>query len=143
MGSELVSDESPQEGGGNTAFSYTKAFQTHLPYYLSIGMSYEDYWYGDCTLVKYYREADKINKERKNQELWLQGLYFYQALASSLGMFTDEGSQPYLDSPIPLTEKDAEDRKEQEEKLKYEQNMATMNALMKNINSSIARKEKS
>ena len=43
-------------------------------------MTFEQYWEQDCLLVKYYREAEEIRRERKNQEMWLQGMYYYDAL---------------------------------------------------------------
>ena len=44
-------------------------------------MTEEQYWDKDCMLAKYYREADELRKERMNQELWLQGMYYYDAMS--------------------------------------------------------------
>src|SRR5690606_30168374 len=106
MGSELVNSSIPP-------FSYTEVFKEHFPYYLSIGMSYEQFWYEDCELAKFYREADKIRAERKNEELWLQGMYIYDALcrvSPVLHAFAKNGTKPvdYLDKPYPLSDKRAE-----------------------------------
>lgn len=43
-------------------------------------MTYDQYWYGDTSMVKAYREADKLRQERMNTEAWLQGMYIYDLL---------------------------------------------------------------
>lgn len=83
MGNELVSDSQPHRGGeskGFAALSYTEVFYNHLPYYLAIGMTPEQFWDGDCRLTESYRRADELKQRRRNQDLWLQGMYFYEAL---------------------------------------------------------------
>lgn len=46
-------------------------------------MGYHDYWDGDCEMARYYRDMDEKVKERQNEALWLQGLYFYEALVDA------------------------------------------------------------
>ena len=43
-------------------------------------MTYDMYWNEDCMLVKYYKQSFRMQQDRKNEELWLQGYYFYEAL---------------------------------------------------------------
>ena len=72
MGCELVSSSLPQSGGraNNSApISYTEQFYENLPYYLSIGMTWDEYWNDDCLKAKYYRKADKLRRKQRNQEL--------------------------------------------------------------------------
>lgn len=114
MGSELV--ESPA-----SPFPYTDTFNEHFPFYLSIGMSYDQYWNADCTLVKYYRKANKIREDRKNQELWLQGMYIYEALCDVspiLHAFAKSGTKPnpYPDKPYAIDIDEVEKRKEEKRK---------------------------
>lgn len=110
MGGDLLAEEpSPSKNPP----SMTEIFYEHFPFYLAIGMTEEQYWHGDCTLVKYYRKADEIRKERKNAELHLQGMYFYDALvcvSPLLHAFAKKGTKahPYPDRPYPLTEKEQE-----------------------------------
>jgi hypothetical protein len=106
VGGELV-ETAPQ-------LSYTEQFYNCFPFYLSIGMTYDQYWNSDCLLVKYYREAFDIRKKRENESLWLQGAYIYDALCAVspvLHAFAKAGTkpQPYLDAPYPLTKKESED----------------------------------
>lgn len=86
MVSDSLSDESADEGSERenrfaSPFPYTEIFYKKFPYYLSIGMTEEQYWDRDSTLVKYYREAEELRQEKFNQEAWLQGMYVYDALA--------------------------------------------------------------
>lgn len=89
-------------------------------------MSYELYWDGPADLVKDFRKAHELKNEAKNQELWLQGMYFYEALARIsplLHAFAKQGTkaEPYLDKPYPIT-------KEKAEKIKVDREAAEMNA---------------
>lgn len=43
-------------------------------------MTADEYWFGEPRLAEAYREAQKLRDERRNQELWLQGLYIYDAV---------------------------------------------------------------
>ena len=90
--------------------TYTEQFYEVFPYYLSIGMTYEQFWDGDPYLAKYYRQADEMRIERKNQELWLQGMYFYEALCDVspiLHAMARKGTKPnpYSEQPYPITER--------------------------------------
>ena len=64
--------------------TYTEIFEESFPFYLAIGMSSAEYWEGDCSLTQYYRKAYKIKQEEINNNAWLQGLYIYDAVSTSL-----------------------------------------------------------
>lgn len=111
MGSELV-DSAPHP-------SHTEVFHTHFPYYLSIGMTYDQYWNDDCTLVKPYRQAAEMKRSARNEELWLQGLYFYEALCDVspiLHAFAKSGTKPeqYRPRPLPITPSEIRAEKERQ-----------------------------
>lgn len=119
MGGELLT--SPKGGEQSPPVNYTEVFYKELPYYLAIGMPLSEYWNGDCTLTKVYHEAHKIKQEEKNQELWLQGLYIYEALLCSSPVFHDFVKKP---KPLPYPEKPYELRKKEEPKeVKEQKNM--------------------
>lgn len=138
----MVSDLPSPAGGGNTSpafVSFSELFQKHLPFYIAIGMSAAEYYDGDCTLVKAYREADKIQKERRNQEIWLQGLYFYEALidvAPILVAFPEKGAKPgrFPEEPFPLTEKEAREQKERKDRRKLMEMRERMRAFAQKNN---------
>jgi hypothetical protein len=87
---------------------------------MSIGMSYDDFWNGDVSMVKAYRKAYELQEKRRNQELWLQGMYFYEALcdASPLFRFTmKKGTikpEPYIKEPYPISAAEVREREELE-----------------------------
>ena len=107
------SSESEGSDKGNRAapfFTYTQRFYEVFPSYLAMGMSPTEFWDGDATLVKYYREAEEIRTERRNQELWLQGMYIYEAICDAspiLRSFAKKGTKPipYTKRPYPVTER--------------------------------------
>ena len=101
--------------------TYTEQFYEVFPYYLSIGMTAEQFWDGDADLPKYYRQADEMRVERKNQELWLQGLYVYEALcdvAPILQSMAKKGTKahPYAEKPYAITEKQRKREIEEKER---------------------------
>lgn len=106
----------------NPPISYSDVFYKKFPYYLSIGMTEEQYWDKDCNLVKYYRESYEIKTERMNQEAWLQGMYFYDALARVspiIRAFAKKGTkaEPYPEEAYPIGKRainNANDKKERE-----------------------------
>lgn len=96
--------------GSSSPFTYTDKFKEIFPYYLAIGMTYDQFWNDDPELVKFYRKADEINRERRNQEMWFQGMYIYDAICCAspiLQAFAKKGTKarPYPDSPYPITKR--------------------------------------
>lgn len=85
-------------------------FERDFPYFLSIGMTYEQYWYGDTRLVYDYIEAQKFRLEQREYEMWLQGAYFREALQSALSVsefFRAKGARPtqYPQKPYGVWER--------------------------------------
>ena len=116
--------------------TYTEQFYEVFPYYLSIGMTSEQFWDGDPHLAKYYRQADEMRVERKNQELWLQGLYIYEALcdvAPILQAMAKKGTKarPYPEQPYSITEKQRKRELEEKERSIANKGKRFMEQLMK------------
>ena len=91
-------------------------FTEALPYYLKIGMTYEQYWDGDVSAHKAYREAERLRISTANQLAWLQGMYFYEALldaAPAIKAFCKTRAHPYRKEPYDI---DADERKRREER---------------------------
>jgi hypothetical protein len=137
----LVSDllSSTEGSGGVTATAplktYTEKFHELFPYYLSIGMTEEQYWDRDSTLVVAYRKAEELKTNRKNQEMWLQGAYVYEALcrvSPLLHAFAKKGTKPvpYIAEPFAITEKQAEYRQEEKEKKNFDKGKTMMEGFM-------------
>ena len=144
MDSELVSSSlSATEGSGHNSspphFTYTEKFYESFPYYLAIGMTPEQYWDGDCTLVEYYRKAEEIRNEKRNQELWLQGMYIYEALCDVspiLHAFAKKGAKPhqYPSKPYAISEKQIRQEREEKARKVAEKGKRFMEALMQSTN---------
>ena len=106
----------PEKSGGESrqcsasGLAYTEKFYELFPYYLSIGMSYEQYWEMDCDLVKCYRKAADIKRDLMNQNAWLIGLYVYEAVGDVSpilrgGAKKGTKAKPYIDKPFELNAK--------------------------------------
>lgn len=77
---------------------------------MALGMTPDQYWYDDVTLVDAYLEADKLRQLRKNDEAWLSGMYIYDAisrLSPILHAFAKKGTKPipYMDKPYSIDKK--------------------------------------
>lgn len=83
--------------------SLTNLFEKQCPIYMSYGMSYDEFWYGDAYRTKFYRDAYLIKVRQKDEELWMQGMYIYEALCKVspiLHAFSKKGTKP-----LPFSEK--------------------------------------
>lgn len=136
MGSELVDRSSP---------SYTEIFHEQLPYYIAIGMPYDLYWNGDCRLAERFRRADEIKRKRTNQDLWLQGLYIYEALcdvAPVLHAFSKNPKPaPYSPEPYAITQLDIDELRKKQEKDKFEQTKTRMETWAAKTNAQMTARE--
>lgn len=87
-----------------------------FPYYLSIGMTEEQYWERDPYLTKIFYKAHLMKIESKNQELWMQGFYFYNAISTAFSNLFRKKGQPqerYLEKPIRITPLSDAEKREQ------------------------------
>lgn len=116
-----------------------------FPYYLSLGMTYEEYWHGDTSLVKAYRKAYELKLENDNTLLWLEGRYIYEVLCDVAPLYHAFAKNPkpadYLDKPFPLNTESGKKRKEDEEKKRFDDFMADMKAWAKKVNEKHEKKE--
>ena len=102
-------------------------------------MNSEQYWDGDPMLVKYYRKAEELRSARKNQELWLQGMYIYEALCDVspiMNAFAKKGTKPtpYTDHPYPLSNKDRAEAKKRQAQIEREKAKRYMESKMAKLN---------
>jgi hypothetical protein len=77
--------------------------------------------------------------KKKNEELWLQGLYIYNALCSVspvLHAFAKPGTKahPYMDEPIPRTYKEIKEYEERQARERMERMKAIVSAWAKSVN---------
>lgn len=102
--------------------SLTELFEKQCPIYMSYGMSYDEFWYGDAYRTRFYKESYLLKVRHRDEELWLQGMYVYEALCKVspiLHAFSKKGTKPLPYSSKPYmsnTPIEQEIDKEQEEK---------------------------
>ena len=135
----LSADTGSEHKAHSPFLTYTEQFYEVFPQYLSMGMTYDQFWNDDPSLVIYYRKANELTIERKNQELWLQGLYIYEALcdvAPLLHSMAKKGTKarPYPEQPYTITEKQRKREKEEQERRVAEKGKMMMEALMRQNN---------
>lgn len=102
-------------------------------------MTPEQYWDGDPSLTKYYRKAHELQRKRRNEDLWLQGMYIYEALCDVsplLQAFAKRGTKahPYVDRPYSITKDDREEEKKLKEQREREKAKQYMLGKMAKIN---------
>ena len=105
-------------------------------------MTAEQYWEGDPSLPRYYRKAYELQRKRRNEELWLQGMYIYEALCDVspiLQAFAKRGTKPhpYSDHPYSITNDDREEERKLKEKRDREKAKQYMLGKMATINKAL------
>lgn len=76
-------------------------FKEMCPFFISIGMTYEQFWYDDMSIAQAYLKAYEIKQEREIEvdqwNIWKQGMYIYEALCDVspvLHAFSKKGTKP-------------------------------------------------
>lgn len=104
---------------------------------MSIGMSYDDFWNGDVRMTVSFRKAEELRYKRRNQELWLQGKYVYEALCDASPLFRFSTSpvkaEPYLKEPYPVTAAEVCEREEREARMMEERLKAEFAAFAERV----------
>ena len=101
--------------------TFTEFFEELFPIYLAMGMTWTQFWLDAPELAIAYRKAEAIKKRRKNEELWLEGVYMAEALRATVGnMFSKGQKYPYPAEPFPITAAEQQERREREEKARME-----------------------
>ena len=121
-----------------------ETFNRLFPWYLSIGVSYDEYWNGIPELVKHYRDAYQYKMKARNEELWRQGYYHYVAVSTALSNgFRKKGASPieYIEKPIPITKLEIKEQKEQEERNRLVKLRSFVEGTIKKINKNPKGKE--
>ena len=121
--------------------TFTEYFEELFPAYLAMGMTWAQFWLEDPTLAAAFRRAELIRKRRKNEELWLQGMYVAEALSATVGnMFSKGQPHPYPSEPFPITAEEQQERREREEKARMERMKAAFIAKSLQVNTKLGGK---
>ena len=111
----------------------TEFFMRMFPYYMTLGMSYDEYWHGPVWLCAAYREAYDMRIKREEWARHRQGAYIYYALLCAAPVMRAFGKgevKPgkYPDEPWPLTQHEADECERQREIAGYEKALAERKA---------------
>lgn len=121
MGSNrLISKEKSEQVEGT---SLTKLFEELCPIFMSYGMSYDEYWHSSPYRAKFYLEAHKLKIKQKDEEMWMQGMYIYEALCDVspiLHAFSKKGTKPlpYSNRPYSASIKELQTNEDKEKEKK-------------------------
>lgn len=122
MGSSGLKSEEKQV----ESISLTELFEKWCPIYMSYGMTYDEYWKESPYRAKFYREAHELKVKQNDEQMWVQGMYIYEALCEVspiLHAFSKSGTKPlpYAQKPYLYNVKTESERdKEREEKEKQQ-----------------------
>lgn len=114
--------------------SIAEILDEYCPFYMAIGMTYEEYWDGPAELTKFYREAHKIKKDIQNEQLWLQGRYMYETILRLIPVFNPFAQteiSPYIEQPFAITKEEIEKRQKEEAIRNMENMFAYMQSKIK------------
>lgn len=92
------------------------------PVYMAYGMTYDEFWHCDPKMYIAYREAHKLDIKRRNEEMWLQGLYNFEAFSTALSnIHFDNKSHKvhrYREEPFDIFKKPEIESKNEAERAK-------------------------
>ena len=112
---DSIESESDADASTN---DYRKVMNEWFPYYLALGMTYEQYWRSDPYLTVYYQKAKKMKFDYDNQMAWINGMFMFvgRVAYGCHKLVPKEGEQckNYTDKPYEF------DGAKQEEELKKE-----------------------
>ena len=95
-----------------------------LDYALVLGMTVEQYWYGNPRLLLNYEKKYKMESDKKRQEAWLIGAYVKSALQSTILVagLADTGKKmpEYPDMPMPTNDDGEFEMTERQKELERE-----------------------
>lgn len=120
---ETFAENEGRDEGSLRPQTYTEQFEEICPTYIAMGMTYEQFWNGDNEIAKMYRKAYQTKQEIANRDMWLQGMYFYEALcdvAPILRAFSKArrpspyAKEPYKFQAVETSEEDMQIAKEEQ-----------------------------
>ncbi|MBP7319525.1 MAG: hypothetical protein KA953_00520 [Lachnospiraceae bacterium] len=130
MEGKLLSDtfHNKEDTQKRDKLSPSKLFEEVCPYYMSIGVSYHDFWDGEFDICKYARKADEINQGNKNREQWWQAVYIFRMMLDASPAFNafnsgDTNITLSVDRPFPITQKEIDENNRRLAKEQMEQSI--------------------
>ena len=129
MGSEFLATPTQTQHKTNL-----EGLEEACPMYMAMGMTLDEYWNGDPVLAKYYRKAYAIKREKENEDFWLQGMYFYDALSTVIHnalKSKNEKARNYTEKPYDFKKEKTEEDKAKEVQIEQEKAYAWMDSFVR------------
>lgn len=124
--------------------TYGEQFERLCPIYMTMGMTYEQFWHGDAGLVKAYRKAFELKQDLENQSLWLQGMYIYEAICCVAPILRPNSKEkkpkPYRTEPYPLNTSTSKEIEEKRRETNDAKAKAQMESFMVQFNQKFKKK---
>lgn len=73
-----------------------------LPYALSIGISYNDFWHMNPRRIKAFEEAHKLKAKMQDEQMWLMGIYIQSAVSVAVehNLAGRKATSKYIEKPF-------------------------------------------
>lgn len=78
---------------------------------MAYGMTYDEFWYMDPYRAVAYQRAHRFRNEQMNQQIWMAGLYNYNAVSVAINNAFSKQKQKYVAEPIPIYPPTEDERK--------------------------------
>lgn len=97
--------------------TFTQVFEEVCPMYITYGMTYEQFWYGDPWMCRAYAQSYLLKRKVENENAWIMGAYMANAFGTVIANSFGGKRLEYLKKPLDIfpktdAEKQAEIREE-------------------------------
>lgn len=124
--SRVISDDTVTPQRLKTA---VEVFDESCPIYMAYGMTYDEFWHCDPLMYIMYRDAYKLERRRRNEDMWLQGFYNFEAISTAISNILGKKVTKYRDKPLELYGQTEAEKEDEVEKAKQKV-IAQLNAYM-------------
>lgn len=76
---------------------------------MALGVSEERFWDSCPYELKPYEKAYQMRLKKQDEQAWMQGMYFYNALSVALSHFCGKKHSKYVQSPFLYQIRDSEE----------------------------------
>ena len=79
--------------------------------YMTYGMTYEQYWYGDPWMTRAYAQAYLMKRKVENENMWIMGSYIANAFGAVIANSFGKKRVEYLKKPLDIFPKTEAEKK--------------------------------
>ena len=81
--------------------SFSEQLENLCEYYMSIGVPYDEFWFGDYCKLKFYEKRYFNQQRQRNYEMWQMGMYVCRAFETVLAhAFNKNSKAEYPKAPF-------------------------------------------